>query len=167
MADTETKVIGKDASGYEVLREAVKALLNAFPGLEDGETIKYEELNADGGIAFYADAGALVTSEKEDVCGTMHQECQFPFFVVYRSASGKERQKLSIQKFLDELGKWICGEPTDEYERLESFPELSGGRVIKRITRDNSYGTQPLENGAQDWLLPVTVKYEYTWDQWQ
>ena len=166
MAD---KPIGKDATGYEILTDAMKSLLNQYPGLHDGEKIKYEELGANSGIAFYADAGALIYSEKEDVCGTMHQVCQYPFIVVYRTASDKERQKLSVQRFLDNLGKWICREPVaiDDVEtRLSSFPELSQGRVIKRITRDNSYGTEPQENGVQDWLLPVTVKYEYDWEKW-
>lgn len=165
MADN--KPIGKDAEGYEILTEAMKALLNQYPGLYDGETIKYEELGIDSGISFFADTGALIYSEKEDVCGTMHQVCQYPFIVVYRTASEKERQKLSVQKFLDNIGKWICREPVtvDGSEmRLSAFPELSRGRVIKRIIRDNSYGTEPQENGVQDWLLPLSVRYENTYE---
>lgn len=165
----DNKPIGKDADGKDILADAMKSLLNQYPGLHDGERIKYEELGTDSGIAFYADAGALIYSEKEDVCGTMHQVCQYPFIVVYRTASDKERQKLSVQRFLDNLGKWICREPVtvDDVEtRLSAFPELSLGRVIKRITRDNSYGTEPQANGVQDWLLPITVKYEYEWEKW-
>ena len=105
MAD---KPIGKDATGYEILTDAMKALLNQYPGLYENETIKFEELGKESGIAFSADNGALVYTEKEDVCGVMHQVCQYPFYVVYRTASDKERQKLSVQKFLDNLGKWIC-----------------------------------------------------------
>lgn len=165
----DNKPIGKDADGKDILADAMKSLLNQYPGLHDGEKIKYEELGTDSGIAFYADAGALIYSEKEDVCGTMHQVCQYPFIVVYRTASDKERQKLSVQRFLDNLGKWICREPVaiDGVEtRLSAFPELSQERVIKRITRDNSYGTEPQENGVQDWLLPITVRYEYEWEKW-
>ena len=167
MADN--KAIGKDAEGYEILTEAMKSLLNQYPGLDKGEKIKYEELDANNGISFYANTGALIFSEKEDICGTIHQVCQYPFIVVYRTASDKERQKLSVQKFLDDLGKWICREPVTvngSEMRLSFFPDLSRGRVIKRITRDNSYGTQPQENGVQDWLLPITVKYEYEWEKW-
>ena len=145
MAD---KPIGKDATGYEILTDAMKALLNQYPGLYENETIKFEELGKESGIAFSADNGALIYSEKEDVCGTMHQICQYPFYVVYRTASDKERQKLSVQKFLDNLGKWICREPV----------------VIKRITRDNSYGLEPQESGVQDWLLPLSVRYENTYE---
>lgn len=161
------KPIGKDVTGYEILTDAMKALLNQYPGLYQGESIKFEELNKDSGIAFSADNGALIYSEKEDVCGVMYQVCQYPFYVVYRTASDKERQKLSVQKFLDNLGKWICREPVvinGSETRLSAFPGLSQGRVIKRITRDNSYGLEPQESGVQDWLLPLSVRYENTYE---
>lgn len=165
----KTGMIKKDAEGYEILTEALKTLLNKYPGLHEGEKIKYEELAEDSGISFYSDTGALIYSEKEDICGTMHQVCQSPFFVVYRTASSKERQKLSVQNFLDNLGKWICREPViinGSETRLDTFPELSRGRVIERITRDNSYGTQPQENGVQDWFLPIVIRYKYEWEKW-
>lgn len=162
MAD-ERKPIGKDATGYEVITEAMKDLLNQFPGLLPGEEVKYEELGEDSGIAFSNDAGALVYTEREDVIGGIHQTCQYPFFVVYRAASSaKERQKMSIQEFLDAFGKWLCREPTvieDETYKLDGYPKLAGTRQIKKITRDNSYGTEPQTNGVQDWLLPVVVQY--------
>ena len=107
----EKKPISKDATGYEVLTAAMKDLLNQFPGLHEDEEIKYEELEEEGGIAFSNNAGALVYAEKEDIIGCVHQTCQYPFFVVYRSASSaRERQKMSIQEFLDALGKWLCKE---------------------------------------------------------
>lgn len=162
MAD-ELKPIGKDATGYEVITEAMKDLLNQFPGLLPGEQIKYEELKKDQGIAFSNDSGALVYSETEDVIGGVHQTCQYPFFIVYRSAgSAREAQKMSIQEFLDAFGKWLCQEPAvinEDTYKLSSYPKLAGTRQIKRITRDNSYGTEPHESGVQDWLLPVTVQY--------
>lgn len=161
--DNERKPIGKDATGYEVLTEAMKDLLNRFPGLYEGEEVKYEELGEDSGIAFSNDAGALVYTEREDVIGGIHQTCQYPFFIVYRAASSaKERQKMSIQEFLDAFGKWLCREPvvTDSGTyRLAGYPKLAGTRQIKKITRDNSYGTEPQTNGVQDWLLPVVVQY--------
>ena len=83
MAD---KPIGKDASGETILTEAVRTLLNQYPGLEEGQKIRFEELQKEDGIAFSANNGALIMSEKEDVCGIMHQTCQFPFFVIYRTA---------------------------------------------------------------------------------
>lgn len=161
--DNERNPIRKDATGYEVITDAMKDLLNQFPGLLPGEQVKYEELKEDQGVAFSNDSGALVYSETEDVIGGVHQTCQYPFFIVYRSAgSAREAQKMSIQEFLDAFGKWLCQEPAvidEETYKLSSYPKLAGTRQIKRITRDNSYGTEPQESGVQDWLLPVTVQY--------
>lgn len=161
--DNKRKPIGKDATGYEIITKAVKDLLNQFPGLYQGEEVKYEELDEEGGISFSNDSGALVYTEREDIVGGVHQTCQYPFFIVYRaSGSAKERQKMSIQEFLDAFGKWLCREPAvidGEIHKLSGYPKLAGTRQIKKIIRDNSYGTEPQENGVQDWLLPVTVQY--------
>lgn len=165
----ERKPIGKDASGYDVLTIAVKALLNQFPGLYENETVKFEELGEDSGIAFSADNGALIFSETEDVLGGVRQTCQYPFYIIYRTSSTKERQKMSIQEFLDTFGKWLCREPVvidGSEERLSNYPTLSQGRKITKVTRDNSYGLEPQESGVQDWILPVSIEYEYDFERW-
>ena len=164
----DEKPIGVDATGYNLLTKAVLGLLNQYPGL-NGREIFFEELGEDSGIAFSADSGALVMSEKRSITDHIVQRCQFPFFVVYRSAAVNEFQKLQIQTFLDGLGKWLCKEPVEisgTVHRLTDFPRLSDGRTITRITRANSYGTIPQESGVQDWLLPVTVQYTNEFDMW-
>lgn len=165
----ERKPIGKDASGYDVLTIAVKALLNQFPGLYENETVKFEELGEDSGIAFSADNGALIFSETEDVLGGVRQTCQYPFYIIYRISSTKERQKMSIQEFLDTFGKWLCREPVvinGSEQRLSKYPTLSQGRKITKVTRDNSYGLEPQESGVQDWILPVSIEYKYDFERW-
>lgn len=165
----ERKPIGKDASGYDVLTIAVKALLNQFPGLYENETVKFEELGEDSGIAFSADNGALIFSETEDVLGGVSQTCQYPFYIIYRTSSTKERQKMSIQEFLDTFGKWLCREPVvidGSEQRLSNYPTLSQGRKITKVTRDNSYGLEPQESGVQDWILPVAIEYKYDFERW-
>ena len=167
--DDERKPIGKDASGYDVLTTAVKALLNQFPGLYENETVKFEELGEDSGIAFSADNGALIFSETEDVLGGVRQTCQYPFYIIYRTSSTKERQKMSIQEFLDTFGKWLCREPVvinESEQRLSKYPTLSQGRKITKVTRDNSYGLEPQESGVQDWILPVSIEYKYDFERW-
>ena len=167
--DDERKPIGKDASGYDVLTIAVKALLNQFPGLYENETVKFEELGEDSGIAFSADNGALIFSETEDVLGGVRQTCQYPFYIIYRTSSTKERQKMSIQEFLDTFGKWLCREPVvinGSEQRLSNYPTLSQGRKITKVTRDNSYGLEPQESGVQDWILPVSIEYKYDFERW-
>lgn len=165
----ERKPIGKDASGYDVLTTAVKALLNQFPGLYENKTVKFEELGEDSGIAFSADDGALIFSETEDVLGGVRQTCQYPFYIIYRTSSTRERQKMSIQEFLDTFGKWLCREPVvidGSEQRLSKYPTLSQGRKIIKVTRDNSYGLEPQESGVQDWILPVSIEYKYDFERW-
>jgi len=148
--------------GYKTVREAIKVLLNQYPGLYPDEKILFETLDTDEGIIFSDNSGALVYSEKKDITDMIHQKCQYPFFVVYRSTTTKERLKLSIQTFLDTLGRWLCQEPVEidgSNVRLSKFPKLSDGREVKRITRENSYGLDPQSNGVQDWVLPVVVEY--------
>lgn len=159
--------IGNDSTGYDVLTEAIKKLLNQYPGL-DGEIITFEDLDGDSGIIFSADNGALVYSEKESVTAHVRQICRYPFYIVYRVCSNSEWVKMTAQTFLDGIGKWICKEPVTingiAY-KLTSYPKLSEGRIIKKITRDNSYGLDPNKNGVQDWVLPVTVEYENEFDR--
>jgi hypothetical protein len=164
----EVKPIGKDATGYEFLKKAIKDLLNQYPGLS-GQEIYFEELGEESGIAFSADAGALVISERRSITDHVYQSCQFPFLVIYRTSATREFQKMNATNFLDSLGKWLCKEPVEigsTVYRLMDYPELSAERKITRITRNNSYGTVPNENGSQDWILPVSVQYTNEFDMW-
>lgn len=160
--------IGKDFTGYEVLTEAMKNLINQYPGLDSTEYISFEELADDGGMCFSADNGALVYSERESVTAHVRQICRYPFYIVYRVGSVEELSKMRAQTFLDGIGKWLCKEKVviagTEY-KLSAYPVLSQGRTIRKITRSNSYGLEPKGNGVQDWVLPVSVEYENEFDR--
>lgn len=162
MAQEQQRPIGSDAAGYELIREAVRSLLNSYPGLETDEKVKYDALGKESGLIFTDTGGALVYTEVFDIVGNVRQTCSYPFYVVYRSTATEERTKLNIQRFLDNFGAWITGEPVElngKIEQLTAYPILIGARRIEEIKRDNSYGTEPQENGVQDWVLPVTVRY--------
>lgn len=164
----ELKPIGADVSGFQILTNAVLTLLSTFPGL-NGREILFEELDKESGIAFSADNGALIMSERRSITDHVRQNCQYPFFIVYRTASTTEYQKLQVQAFFDALGKWLCREPVEvngEIVRLMSYPDLTDNRRITRVTRSNSYGLEPNEDGVQDWLMPVTVEYTNEFDMW-
>lgn len=167
MADQQMP-IGKDASGYDILTKAMKELLNDFPGL-DGQKIYFEELGEESGIAFSSDAGALVMAERRSITNYITQTCQYPFLVVYRTTATREFQKINVSYFLDTLGKWICKEPVEidgVWHQLKNYPELSSGRKITRITRDNAYGSALNDNKSQDWVLPVSVQYTNEFEMW-
>lgn len=164
----ELKPIGADVDGFEILTNAVLELLSQFPGL-NGREILFEELGKESGIAFSANNGAMVMSERRSITDHVRQNCQYPFFIVYRTASTQEFQKLQVQAFFDAIGKWLCREPAvvnGETVRLKSYPALSDDRKITRITRSNSYGLEPSSDGVQDWLMPVTVEYTNEFDMW-
>lgn len=163
----ENKPIGVDASGFEILTNAVLDLLSQFPGL-NGREILFEELGKESGIAFSADNGALIMTERRSITDHVTQTCQYPFFIVYRTASTKEYQKLQVQAFFDSIGKWLCKEPVEINGETvtATYPDLSDGRRITRVTRSNSYGLEPNEDGVQDWLLPVVVQYTNEFDMW-
>lgn len=164
----EVKPIGADVTGFDILTNAVLSLLSQFPGL-NGRVILFEELGTDSGIAFSANNGALIMTERRSITDHVVQQCQYPFYIVYRTASTEEYQKLQVQAFFDAIGKWLCQEPAvvnGEAVRLRSFPSLTDGRKITRITRSNSYGLEANENGVQNWILPVTVEYTNEFDMW-
>ena len=68
----ELKPIGADVTGFEILTNAVLNLLSQFPGL-NGREILFEELGRESGIAFSADNGALVMTERRSITDHVRQ----------------------------------------------------------------------------------------------
>lgn len=164
----EPKPLGLDGTGFEILKTAVLSLLNEFPGL-DGREITFAGLTEDSGISMEPDSGALIFKEKKDIIGGVHRECQFPFFVVYRSGAASSFLKMSTVEFLDTLGAWICREPVTingEEHQITEYPSLTGGRKITGVTRFNSYALEANENKTQDWVIPITVHYTHEFTMW-
>lgn len=165
--EEEKKPIKEDIGGFDAITEAVRSLLNQFPGLYTDEVVRFEELDEHSGIAFINNTGAMVYNEEKDVTGGVYQECQYLFILIYRISSTKERQKLIAQQFLDIFGRWLCREP-NIYERggtPAEYPVLTDGRKITRLKRNLITATDPTEDGTQDWMLPVTVEYENRFEE--
>lgn len=159
----ELKPLGLDGEGNDILKNAVLVLLNHFPGL-DGREITFSGLSEDGGISMEPDSGSLIYVERKDIIGGVKRECQFPFFVVYRSGTSSPFLKLSTVEFLDNIGAWLCREPVlldGVYHQLTEYPKLTGGRKITGVTRFNSYALEPNQNKTQDWVIPITVHYTH------
>lgn len=164
----QQKPLGLDGEGYDILKNAVLTLLNQYPGLS-GQEILFSSLYEDSGISMEPESGTLIYTSKQDVIGNVKQECQFPFYVVYRSGASSPFLKMGISKFLDSLGAWICREPVTidgEYHQLTEYPKLTGNRKIISVTRFNSYALEPNENETQDWLIPITVHYTHEFTMW-
>ena len=76
-----------DIDGYDVVTNAIKDLLNDFPGLLEGESIKFCTLEEESGISFYPISGAVIATETTSVTGKVNQLCNYPFYVVYRTSA--------------------------------------------------------------------------------
>lgn len=164
----QLKPISLDGEGFDILKDAVMDLLNQYPGL-DGRVISRSDLTEDSGISMEPESGALIYKEVTDIIGNVRQECQFPFYVVYRTDATSEFVKKGVNDFLDTLGAWICREPVTINQhlfQLIEYPKLTGGRKITGVTRFNSYALEPNENKTQDWLIPITVKYTHEYTLW-
>lgn len=159
----QAKPISADGEGFEILKDAVVELLNQFPGL-GGMTISRSNLPEDGGMSMEPDSGALVYTEQSDILGNVRQQCQFPFFIVYRVGATSEYYKAKANDLIDKIGAWICREPVTiggAEQQLNEYPALTGGREITSATRYNSYVLEPNDNHTQDWLIPIIVNYTH------
>ncbi len=154
-----------DMNGYDVVSKALKAILNSYPEIPDGEKIGFSDLDKDSGIAFYPVSGAIVESvrggtyETGDITGHVDATCQYPFFVVYRAAPRTDNQKINIKEWLDGLGRWL--------DRLDSFPELTDGeRTILSITRQTpAYINTVTDDGVEDWQISILLRYRHEFDR--
>lgn len=161
--EVKSKVVKYDVDGYEIVSKALQDLLNSFPGLVDGETIKFSTLEEESGISFYPISGAVIAQETTSVTGKVNQLCNYPFYVVYRTAADSPNSKLDIKEFLDNLGKWIEKQPITvdgEVEKLSDYPVLTGGREITEIARQTpAYLDNTSEGNVQDWVISLALKY--------
>lgn len=159
----EKSKVKYDVDGYEVVTSAIMDLLNSYPGLLPDEKIKFSTVEKDSGITCYPVSGAVIALEKKYVTGTVDQLCNYPFYILYRTAIDAGNVKADIKEFLDGLGKWLEKQPVTIYGKiytLEEYPELTEGRKIEEITRlTPSYLDNVSENNVQDWVISLSLKY--------
>lgn len=152
-----------DVDGYEIVSKALQDLLNSFPGLMVDESIKFSTLEEESGISFYPISGAVIAQETMSVTGKVNQLCNYPFYVVYRTAADSPNSKLDIKEFLDNLGKWLELQPVlinGKTQKLERYPVLTGGREITEIARQTpAYLDSTAENNVQNWVISLALKY--------
>ena len=159
----KNKPVKYDVDGYDIVTNALKDLLNSFPGLRELENIKFSTLEEDSGISFYPISGAIVADETPSVTGKIDQVCNYPFYVVYRTAADSQNSKIDIKEFLDNLGKWLEKQPVTidgEIQKLSAYPELTDGREITEISRQTpAYLDTTSEGNVQDWIISIALRY--------
>ena len=159
----KSKPVKYDVDGYDIITNALKDLLNSFPGLHKGETIKFSTLEEDSGIDFHQISGPIIVTEKTSVIGKVNQLCNYPFYVVYRTSADSQNSKIDIKEFLDNLGKWLEKQPITiggEVKKLKNYPVLTDGREITEIARQTpAYLDSTSEGNVQDWVISLALKY--------
>ena len=163
MPEEIKKQIKYDVDGYDIITDALKDLLNSFPGLLQGETIKFSTLEEDSGMSFYPTSGAVIADEKMSVTGKINQLCNYPFYIVYRTAASSPGSKIDIKEFLDNIGKWLekqSVEIDNQKQKLSAYPELTEGREITEIIRQTpAYLDNTSDNNVQDWAISLVLRY--------
>lgn len=158
-----------DIEGSDLMSKVLLQLLNTFPGIADGNSIKFSTLDKDKGIGFFPTSGAAILNKDEDICGHVKMTCLYPFTIIYRAAPSNEQQRIRIKEWLDMLGKWLERAPVvinDTTYQLDDYPVLANdSRVIVSITRTQpGHLARAYEDGIEDWELSGNLHYENEYD---
>ena len=163
MATTD-KEVRYDISGYEAVTEAIRELINTYPGLESGEEIKFSVLSENEGKAMFPVSGGVIVEENESITGHVTQICQYPFFVTYRASGLSENNKASVKEWLDTFGKWLEKQPViinSTTYNITDYPALTGNRKFVKIERTSpAYLDTISENKAETWVMQLSAKYQ-------
>ena len=164
MADEKHGVVKYDLDGFGVLTEAIRALMDRFPGLEEGERVAFATLREEGGLAMFPGDGAVVEQEHKSVTGRVRQVCRYPFVAVCRSGGLTEESRAAVKERLDALGRWLGRQPVSvggETYRLTDYPVLTGGRRFLDFTiQAPACLNERDEHQMETWAVGLAARYE-------
>ena len=164
MMDEKKDAIKYDMEGFSAVTEAVRALVNRFPGLEAGESVAFATLDERGGLAMFPGDGAVVDQERRSVTGRVRQVCRYPFVVLYRAGGLTEQRRAGAKERLDALGRWL-GRQTVAVDgvshRLAAYPPLTGGRRFLDFSfQAPAYLHERDEHQVETWAVALAARYE-------
>lgn len=157
-----------DLDNYELISKALWDLVNTFPNL--GNTaITFAQIDEEKGITFIPISGAVILSEQTDIIGHTVQECIYPFQIIRKASGLSEKAKLNAKEWLDTLGKWLEQQPitsNGETVQLQSYPELTGDKEIKKIERTQPAYLQTVgDNNVETWVISLQARYRNEFDR--
>ena len=163
----EEKQIKYDIDGYDAITSALRALINQYPALSEGEEISFSVLEESSGKAMFPISGAVIESQKKTVTGKTTEICNYPFYVIYRASGLSENNKAKVKEWLDNLGKWLEQKKIyvngTEY-KLEELPPLTEGREFLNIGRETpAYLDTVNDNQSENWAIYISARYQYTY----
>lgn len=158
----EQTAIKYDIDGYDIITNALMALLNQYPDLGT-DKIRFSTFATESGIAMFPSLGAVVETERRSVTGKVYQSCNYPFNIVYKVAGLAENNKIVVKDFLDKIGKWLEKQPVTigtEQHLLEAYPALTDNREIKSISRTTpAYLESVEESKTENWVISMILRY--------
>ena len=165
----DPKEVKYDVDGYEFVTNAIKALVNQYPGLDENESFLFNELPSEEGVAIFPSTGVAVYDERESITGHVTQMCQYPFATVYRASGLNQTNRIRAKEWLDTFGRWLEKQTVSINGKqyvLKNWPELTGDREIREISRQSpSYSTPPNEDKSEDWIIDMMVRYRNEFDR--
>ena len=165
----ENVTVRFDVDGYELITNALMAMVNTFPLLEDGEQFEFATESEDEGVAIFPTTGSFIYDERESITGHVVQMCQYPFTVVYRASGLSSKRRINAVEWLNTFGRWIERQPVTIDDRtyvLQEWPELTENREIREITRQApAYLTSVNEDKSENWIMDVVVRYRNEFDR--
>ena len=158
-----------DVDGYELVTDALRALIDQYPALDRGETFSFSMLDENGGKAIFPTTGAVIQREIESITGHVTQTCLYPFTVVYRLSGLSQKRKVSAKEWLDTFARWLEKQTVKvngESVVLREYPELTGSREIRNMTRQTpAYLSSVNDNKSEDWVISMVVEYRNEFDK--
>ena len=149
----EKRQVKYDVESFDVLTGAIRALVNGFPGLAEGEKIAFATLGESGGMAMFPGDGAVVDEEHKSVTGRVRQVCRYPFVVLVRGAGLGEEARAAAKEKLDSLGRWLEG--------LREYPALTGGRRFLSFSiQAPAWLYERDEHRTETWAVGLAAHYE-------
>ena len=156
---TEEKNVRIDLRTGEQITPKLLAFLNEYPDLQ-GDIIVFGDGSQESGLAMYPISGAVVVTEEEDITGHHTQECQYPFYLIYKVSTGSTSNRISIKEFLDDVGMWA------EVQDYSVFDDLVDGLKVTAVSRQTpAYLDSREENNVENWAIYLTLYYTREWEE--
>ena len=165
----QIEIIGFDVEGYDAITTALMALVNTYPGLDDGEEFGFATEPADEGVAIFPTTGSFIYDERESITGHVTQLCQYPFTVVYRKSGLNSNRRVTAKEWMDTFARWIERQPVTidgTMYVLQEWPDLTGNREIREVTRQSpAYLANVNDDKSENWIMDVVIRYRNEFDR--
>ena len=190
----EEKQIEYDPDGYDLVTDALRALIAQYPGLDKGDNFGFSAAPSGAGKAIFPTTGAVIQTEMESLTGHVTQMCLYPFTVLFRASGLSQKNRVNAKEWLDTFGRWLEKQTVSingkfyvlseypalmsagAYDNMESHEifndgyygnySMQGIRKIVNITRQTpAYLNAVNDDKSEDWLISMVLTYRNEFDR--